>query len=405
MQTRVLTDKEAAKEVLRLVQQADRVSIAVAWATKNAVTESILSSGKVERAIIGTHMFITDPAVLREFAQFPQSRVIAPDEPKLFHPKVYLFEQKGGFAAIVGSHNMTRGAFESNVEASILLEGESSASVLRDLKGFIDQSWEAGEPIDERKFLFGYERQYVAKRRAREELKTFHRLSPPAKDSKEPSPLDLDWREFSKRVKEQEQLDNGARMRLLQRASELFAENKHFSAMERHDRRCIAATLGRVERKQEDINWAWFGNMSGHGDFQSLVNESPELLSEALDHIPSVGDVTEEQYAAFVETFNSAFEGKAHRGSYPVASRLLAMKRPDQFVAVNSQNVKGLCEALDVPWTRLNLENYWQRIVVPIRNSPWWFSARPAKREAARLWDFRVAMLDSIYYLRGIVED
>ena len=83
-----------------------------------------------------------------------------------------------------------------------------------------------------------------------------------------------------------------------------------------------------------------------------------------------------------------------------MASRLLATKRPDQFVAVNSQNVRSLCATFGVGWTTLRLENCWRRIVVPTRLSPWWFSARPTKASEARLWDFRVAMQDSIYYRR-----
>lgn len=74
------------------------------------------------------------------------------------------------------------------------------------------------------------------------------------------------------------------------------------------------------------------------------------------------------------------------------------MKRPDQFVAVNSQNRDGLYEALSVAPTTLDLDAFWERIVVPVRLSPWWLTPRPTKRQEARLWDNRAAMLEFIYY-------
>ena len=80
------------------------------------------------------------------------------------------------------------------------------------------------------------------------------------------------------------------------------------------------------------------------------------------------------------------------------ASRLLAVKRPDVFVAVNSQNRRGLCEALVVAHSTLDLDNFWERIVEPVRMSPWWLAPRPKGGLEARLWDCRAAMLDSLYY-------
>lgn len=131
---------------------------------------------------------------------------------------------------------------------------------------------------------------------------------------------------------------------------------------------------------------------------KNLVNNAPAGLSAALDNIPLVGEITQAQYDAFVVEFRTAFQGKAHQGGCAVASRLLAVKRPDVFVAVNSQNRRGLCEALVVAHSTLDLDNFWERIVEPVRMSPWWLASRPKGGVEARLWDCRAAMLDSLYY-------
>ena len=73
------------------------------------------------------------------------------------------------------------------------------------------------------------------------------------------------------------------------------------------------------------------------------------------------------------------------------------MKRPDFFVCVNGGNKVGLATALSFAPTTLSLENYWDRVVEPIQQAPWYNAPRPVGPDM-ELWDARVAMLDAIYY-------
>lgn len=45
----------------------------------------------------------------------------------------------------------------------------------------------------------------------------------------------------------------------------------------------------------------------------------------------------------------------------------------------------------------LNLENYWARVIEPLRNAAWYNSVRPNGRDADA-WDFRAALVDAIVY-------
>ncbi|WP_337133760.1 hypothetical protein, partial [Staphylococcus aureus] len=103
----------------------------------------------------------------------------------------------------------------------------------------------------------------------------------------------------------------------------------HFEVMVRDERRAIAGTAGRKEKGHKGINWAAFGTMFGSGDFKNIVNESPRFISKALDKIPLRGEVTKSDYESFREFFLKAFEDKSRKGGVAIASRLLAMKRPD----------------------------------------------------------------------------
>lgn len=73
------------------------------------------------------------------------------------------------------------------------------------------------------------------------------------------------------------------------------------------------------------------------------------------------------------------------------------MKRPDAFVCINKGNLPGLARALAFAPSTLTLDNYWERVIEPVRSSPWYNEPRPARRNG-ELWEFRTAMLDAIHY-------
>ena len=342
-------------------------------------------------------MYQTHPKVLRDFMEAGDARYRAPNG-RLFHPKVYLFETKTGVCVVVGSHNLTGGAFGgSNIEVSVMYNGNGDDPVIADLTKFIKTAWRESDDINE-DFLLSYEPQYKQRQRQLEQLSRFYRIARPKKKPPKLQPLSLTWGGYVAAVRDDENHDLEGRLSILERASRLFMEKDTLSEMKRDERRAIAGTFGKNEATFEDLPWAWFGTMSPQGDFKNLINESPRGLSKALDNIPFQGNVEEEHYQAFAEGFRAAFKDKSHKGGVPTASRLLALKRPDVFVAVNKANRYGVCEAFNTAPTTLSLGNYWERIVVPTLLSPWWQEPRPRRRQDARIWDCRAALLDCIYY-------
>lgn len=398
MKVNILTDGQATRTIVRLLRECHRFDVAVAWAGPNTAVDAMLATHlKLRRVVIGTHMYQTDPAVLRKFSACAGARCLPPNG-RLFHPKVYLFEMQEGVAAVVGSHNLTGGAFGGkNIEVSVLLEGSASDTVFVDLDAFVKSSWSKAEAIDEDTFLFAYETQYLINKAKRSALDKFYRLKKPRAGAKT-SPMDISWDSFIAAVKNDSYHSLEGRLAILERASELFNERGSYAAMSQYERKAIAGTYGRKEPQLDDLDWPWFGAMFAQGDFKNLVNESPALLSRALQNIPLDGDVSETQFDAFVRYFNIAFEGKKHKGGVATASRLLAMKRPDVFVGLNDANRTGICEAFGSAPTTLKLNNYWERVIVPMQNSPWWLHPRPRGALAGRVWDNRAALMDSIYY-------
>jgi hypothetical protein len=170
-----------------------------------------------------------------------------------------------------------------------------------------------------------------------------------------------------------------------------------FSKLATKERKAIAGTLGQSERGPESPDWGTFGWMGGFGVFQNLIiNNSPEI-SEALDCIPPTGAVTGDDYDKFVQEFRKAFEGRFRKGGISSASRLLAMKRPDYFVCIDTANNKRLSAHFGLAASAVKLENYWAELIERVKLSRWWRAPRPRGVDRP-IWDGRSAFLDALFF-------
>lgn len=398
----LLEQGDARKALIGLMKASDEISFAVAWATPNTVCEALLEHvDKIKHAIFGTHLFQTSPKVLDAFVGSPVARYLPPSGP-LFHPKLYLFRKGTSSTAVIGSHNFTAGAFDKgNIEASLLIEGDVSAPVMHQCQEFIRVHWSKAKAIADDDFLYDYRVRYEAAVRERERAQTVKPLTRP-RSQETMSPFFVSWAEFVRRVKNDQHHSLEGRLNLLRTARDLFL-SKTFAAMSVHERKAIAGTYGKTESRLGDLDWAWFGSMQGAGVFKSLVLESPDGLSAALDAIPQNGEVTREHFNRYIRQFDRAFLGKPRKGGVATASRLLALKRPDWFMAINEGNLAGISDAFGVARTRLKadqhwVETYWERLVEPLRLSEWWHRERPIDELDGQIWDNRAALLDSLYY-------
>lgn len=138
--------------------------------------------------------------------------------------------------------------------------------------------------------------------------------------------------------------------------------------------------------------------MGANDIFANLVIDEPQGLSDALDCIPLIGVVTQDDHDRYCQAFVKAFAHAQKVGGLPPATRLLAMKRPDTFVCIDSANRKDLCENFCVSPSTTNLENCWQRIIEPMHGDVWLRHPQPTKAVDAEIWLGRAALLDAIYY-------
>jgi hypothetical protein len=212
--------------------------------------------------------------------------------------------------------------------------------------------------------------------------------------------VEMDWGTYVAAARSSRYHELDKRLNLLRTCQRLFASVGSFADLSANEWKAIAGVIGEAQKRASGLDghdWGWFGSMKGMGDFANRIAEQDAWLTRAVDSIPRHGDVTQAQFDTFCGHFLRAFDRSHRTGGVPTATRLLAMKRPDTFVCVSKPNKAGLAKALAFSPSTLDLGNYWERIVEPIRASAWYNSNRSSGEEA-EIWDGRVAMLDAIYY-------
>jgi len=398
------SNKALTRELLRCQTRYKHWLWAVAWATIGFKSwdYALQHRRKIRKLAIGTHFYQTHPDVLDEFADDSRVRfVLRPDG--IFHPKIYLFEDgPHGWACICGSANFTRGAVSKNLEASIYLDSRDDPEDLHErLAGFVSAAWRTGTvpTAPQRKY---YREQWQLKRDRLAELSGRFVKGSAAKkpdDSEEGNegrdlhqiPLvRMSWHDFVTAVKrERSGKALAPRLEVLEAARQAFIATPGFSDLDPQQRKRIA---GFGHRRDDPIDWMWFGNMQSAGRFARLVNQRPKSIARALDSIPLEGEVRRSHYEAFVDAIKG-LPGVA-MGS---ATRLLSMKRPDVFVSFNARSRERLCQACGLP-QNVDWDGYWDLILARIRESIWYQHPQPSHPQAHRIWANRVALLDALYY-------
>jgi hypothetical protein len=313
----------------------------------------------------------------------------------VFHPKVYLFESsKDDWAYLIGSANFTASAFSTNSEACLLVEAsdDPTGATRRGVEAALAGYWKLSEPFEPDELasyrslwkLFHQKRRGMAddfgdKTRGRSLLAT--------------DLIKMTWPRYLKTVLNEKRQYIDERIEVLEKARELFDDNKSFRRMSPTERKGIAG----IATLESEVPWGWFGSMFGNGTFRSIVNANSSALSRALDAIPPRGEVRKEHYDNFIRTYLTAFPQRRQHG-LATATRLLTMKRPDYFVCFDSANRKGICAAFGIALHHHDYERYWNSVIERILLTEWWRSPRPLAKRGSSIWDGRSAFLDTLYY-------
>ena len=146
-----------------------------------------------------------------------------------------------------------------------------------------------------------------------------------------------------------------------------------------------------------DFDVEWFAGTRGAKTFHQLLKSHPQAFDRALDNIPLTGDVTVIHYQSFVQSYKAIFadHSKAEKAPLSAATRLLAMRRPDQFIALNSGKIDTLSQGLGlIKLNNQSFDDYWHEMIASIRNTQWWRSEMPSDENELQLWQNRAILID-----------
>ena len=400
---RVLTKSaETASAVIRQLETCGKAWIAVAWVTKNPVYTAMMKhQGKLDTLVLGTQGFITDPDCLQELAHKNWAIVRRPGA-YIFHPKLYLFEHETKYTAIVGSHNLTNGAFGGNTELSTATEFEKSHHAPQALLKFVEEVATGPREYLTDAFLSRYRASHALARANRKRLDELADSEPDPSDEerRKSAPIHVSWEEWIEKVDKQDVHGRKGRLRTLQSAKEMLAQKGGFRALAVGSRRCLA---GLAHKAEGEVDWNYFGEMTHHERYgkayaRLVLKDDPVEVADALAELPSNGVVSRTHWDSYLKKLQGA-AGAAGGIGVGAATRLACIWRPDTFVPVTGANIERLSEELGVSESTLkDVANYWDAVIETIHHTPWYTSDRPPSGMDRDTWEARGAMLDAIVY-------
>jgi hypothetical protein len=403
---RLLEDSpQIERELIRLMRKYHRYDWAVAWAGSgfSAADELLRHRDRIGRICVGLHFYQTHPDFLRAHCSDEKVRfVLATDG--VFHPKIFYFANEDGhWEAIVGSANFTSGGLGSNSEAAILVtdQDEGADAFQSQFAELLNRYWDAGTLLSTEQISAYSEmwqrRAPLLRRLAGRFGQMRNRTADDGGKAPTATPLLLQtWQAYYQSIRDDKYETSMGRLAVLTATRKWFSE-RSFSEMDSDTRKKVA---GFYVGEDRSVDWLLFGSMKGAGYFKNVVIENEPELSSALDAIPSSGPVSRDHYLHYVEKFKAAFGTRrgGGDGSVATATRVLAMKRPDYFVCIDSKNRSALCRAFGVRQS-IDLQDYWDSLCERIYEAAWWDSPRPSDLTEKEFWHGRVAFLDALFYV------
>ncbi|MCS7365655.1 MAG: phospholipase D-like domain-containing protein [archaeon GB-1867-035] len=133
--------------ILDLLQRLDlkinSIKIAVAYIKCSGVNLLLnLIPPKIEGKIItGLDFNITEPNALEALIDHGFEIRIFSRKNVEFHPKLYIFEADEKMIIIMGSSNLSKGGFQNNIEANIMITGKKNDSLIKDILSYFNTLW------------------------------------------------------------------------------------------------------------------------------------------------------------------------------------------------------------------------------------------------------------------------
>jgi hypothetical protein len=397
--SRILTSTQTlSAEFVRCCEEYTSLHLAVAWAGNPQslnFSKHLKRFGNRPTATVGIAFCQTHPDAIAWFMKSPATFRVFRDELGLFHPKVYFFERKNGYAVIIGSSNLTQSGFTQNAEINTLTEGtwrNGKGDDLRELRATLaDWQTPACSFVPDEEWLDEYRERH---RTVRAKLKR-EKLPSPA-ETEEATATGIwigndPWAAFYARVQLGLQRTNRTAEEyhmVLDAAAEILPIPWRVDYFEQIENRRIMGGMGK---------YGFLGHVAASFGLRGLMaNKRPhehyliaEVMNRAASFKPPVPWQELEKQLNRLESHSTM----------KVWGRFLALVRPDLYCTVSAPSLqKNLSATLEVSPRDLTYTRGYIELLKRIHSSPWFQSKPPKEPEERAIWERRVAFIDPIFY-------
>ena len=404
----ILTEAQLLPRLKDHLRTAKRVDIATAWMSFGEAFTALHGFATTRprslRAIVGTSGTATHPRALRMIQEAAELRL--PNSSPLFHPKLVVFHQPKAAVVWIGSANLTRCGFEQNREIVAEIFDEDGA-----VRAWFDTSWEALDQ-DCDVLLSRYEAAW----KPLGSTQGSNLEPPPSHDALWKLAQGLtDWSSFVRALKVAGSFwyqrfgctvdgEAGSWLSTINLGMEITRRSswEDLSKVDYH------VLLGIKDDPEDVMGYGLLGSMQGAGEVKSVfLKDSNEYLSIREDirsslqtPIQASKDTFSEAAVEFIRKVSTM-----RRFGPAVATRLLALARPDLAVSVNNGSRPGLAALSGLPPTALSnvpsgpRAKSYADLLNFLSTKDWYQNPQPSGRYEQTLANARAALLDCLVYL------
>ena len=335
---------------------------------------------------------LPDPSRGSKIFQRIRKRAIHLSNRRRIPPEDHLFKSKHKWEAIIGSANLTAGALGRNAEAVILIGGmlDAASGMPIELDKLIESYWNEARSANSHDVV-AYQAVWTERQPVIKRLSGKYGAGKASKTVIESSVMTMAWPQYYQAVTRDKHHGFEGRCELLKVVSAAFLDYDSFMEMTLPLRKTIAGL--------QTIRRAIGAGSEVCGETGTTIKQLTKITRTfqlRLMKSPLRGIITKREYDSYIKKFILAFPNGRH--GVGIASRLLAMKRPDQFVCLSSKNKRGLCKDFGITQSKIDYDFYWEEFIERIRDAPWWKSDEPEEKSERGVWLGRAAMLDAIFY-------
>ncbi len=391
-----LVEPRRIRELMfQCVDEAEEVHLASAWLRKGWPLNLLMGSSCKVHSLIGTSFGLTDPEVLTDLSEKGRLRIVPDSSPRLFHPKMYLFKSAALSRAIIGSANLTNGAFLNNAEACVCtnLHHDEYDMLLGQWTDWFDDLGREVTPDWLKTYVFKSRRsaQRTAEIADAEDLKHSPRLG----DMVLPEILALTWPEYYDRIHSRTAiLDGGLEIYLRTiRDVQPFVLS---GLPDDFDSPRANAIRGLLPRGSEP-DYGPLGRLRANGSSVRIFQD--KSLRKLLDSLlPEIHDAqTDSDAISLGKELWDVVLAERYLGP-AVASRLLTLANPGRFFSANGKSIPDLSKFLGIATSRLKEWRGYSEALMRLWSSSWFNSACPTRDDEAEAWASRVALVDALVY-------